>query len=203
MKKISIILSLAALLIFSSISNCFAATTYPSIKSVIDTDYYAYTIYTLYNGEITARVVKSNDKSVIDGVYFIYQDKTAKDLGKISIYSINDITVYQYVLRDGVWASNSTTTITSNTGAVFEDIRNATIYESSKDIVYDTDWANPFFPQTLPLLVTTMEMIAVETPKAGTEVLATMRTILLCGVGCLALLIALPLFSKVFLRYRN
>lgn len=207
MKKISIILSLAALLLFSSISSCFAASSYPNVFDLYETDYGVHIVYDLPDGRLTARVISVNSQEEVNQIYFVLGTEfSGAHNGTLGICSANVVTVKQYILNNGKWSLVSYSNLGGGnyTGEVFEDINlnhKATIYESTKDVVYDTDWAQVFFPQTLPLLVTTMKLVAVETPIVGAEVLKTMKIILLCGVGCLALLITLPLLARVLRRF--
>lgn len=76
------------------------------------------------------------------------------------------------------------------------DIPNAIWNKETKSLDYTGEF---FFTLTPPLVV--------EVEKAlilfQTQTIQTIMIILLCGVGCLALLISLPLLRKVLLRFLN
>lgn len=65
--------------------------------------------------------------------------------------------------------------------------------------VYDEN-GNYFFPLALwaQILKTSQGALKMETPKTT----QTMKILIVCGVGCLALLIGLPLLLKVFRKFR-
>lgn len=200
MKKILTISSLVLIILFSTFSNCFAAANYTDVTSLINKRYYAYVVFTLMNGDYTVRVIESDTKDVIDSVTFYRTRSTKMLMFKTGSHAVN---VNQYIFRNGAWELTSTTYIEANTQKQLESLTYSTFYESTKDVLY-SDNGEVFFQLTLPekgLLETTLEMITTETPEVGTKVVAQMRTILLCGVGCLALLITLPLLVRVLRRY--
>lgn len=67
--------------------------------------------------------------------------------------------------------------------------------------VYDLD-GNLVFPEATHLYQIIQKVTIPEVAKTQTTVVGVMKILALCGVGCLALLMVLPLFGKVLNRYR-
>lgn len=99
------------------------------------------------------------------------------------------------LMDNGTWGDNGTTNAMQKAypGSV-DDM----VY--AIETIYDWETGEPFFP--LPLWWTT-QLTSLETLQ-GETIPQTMRTIsilVLCGVGCLALLIGCPLLLKVLRRF--
>ena len=164
---------------------------YPSTLPFPPSDYESYTILVddgvtylyMVNGEeprITISDVNSSGKRTLtftmDGAY-------------------PQTNIQRYQLINGGWAYDSVNSLRS-----FTFVADTLNFVYSTVDIYDTT-GNRFFP--LPLWemmgqVTQGEMTGLQTETAG-----TMRILVLCGVGCLALLVVLSLFGKRSLIYRN
>ena len=106
------------------------------------------------------------------------------------------------------WVSNSSNQNVTATFTHFNVDNEPTtngkmILASNVDMTFDKDESKPFFPRPLLEENPTLTQILKMTPEVATEIIAKMRTILLCGVGCLALLISLPLLLRAFSRFRS
>ena len=191
-------LFLLVLFVFSVTSHA-SEVDLPPIPEVTE----QYTYYMLFeqnnNYGPCVRIFASDTPFEVTRAYIKYE-------WVLSVEFSDYITCYTYVLnntKDGWKQSN--TNIDKNlidSGISGE----GGIYSATFDIYRSKTSDEIFFSGTLPemgLLETIMKMIALEMPEVGTKTIQAMKTILLCGVGCLVLLIALPLLSKVFLKYRH
>lgn len=204
MKKISIIFSIALLFLFSFTVNCFASTIY-TLSSGIELNLpdgfpkgepYSYFMFHNRSDGWTTVLVSYETNSYFEMVEYsngYYKLVCRNSSGEsIGFYVVGTDSRYDY------WVDNIFET---NPKGISDNI------VSKGDILANRDIKNSdgtiFFQAALPrvLTETIMEMIAVETPEVGTKTIQTMGTILLCGVGCLALLISLPLLARVFRRY--
>lgn len=117
-----------------------------------------------------------------------------------SEYTINGNTVYG---RQFSYSLHSLDYYDSVTGELTHNpilLSNLDIYNGSWSNTTGADITDEVFFSPIPPLV-------VETEKALTlfqnQTIQTVLTLALCGVGCLALLISLPILRKVLLRFLN
>lgn len=111
-------------------------------------------------------------------------------------YLDNDYAIYNtiYRLTDGEWVNTGTYqqhNLTTYTGINEKSY----VLGSSLDI-YNDD-GTLFFEQT-PVVVPLEEIMKTEMPKFQETTVGTMKVLVLCGVGLIALLVVLNLFGKVF-----
>lgn len=101
-----------------------------------------------------------------------------------------------YHLIDGVWTYKGEQTVTaSGIGTIIADVKS---FKYTTADVYDRNSGELVFPLPLALHQIVGAVAETEAEKLGIQAVGTMGTLTLCGVGCLALLMGLSLFGKVF-----
>lgn len=218
MKKYLSIL-LIFFLLFSVSVPAFASDFLPPVMSNFGTDSYIITQTETANGCFT---YLSSDWTVfyqsagVNGnswpvLYFF-----SKVENPSTIYSTNKRFGYYDPENDNngweLMAPVSVYTSTSSDGTVHYywggNFSNSSIIESSYDIYYgeiSSDFTNfvlsdeVFFSAIPPLEVVTGEALT----QFQTQTIQNLMIIALCGVGCLALLISLPILKKVLYQFLN
>lgn len=204
MKKVSIIFTLALLLLFSFTVNCFAANISYTLKDGTEI-----TIPEFPDGEPYTYVLAHDENlnwthawvSYVEGSYFKMSEyKNGYYYFLCYDADGNEIKFHKYGTgpQFDYWKDKY---FTATASSISDNIYNNNLMLSTHDIKASDDTI--FFTGTLPvgLMETIMELVAEKTPEVGTKTIQTMMIILLCGVGCLALLISYPLLARVLRRF--
>lgn len=91
------------------------------------------------------------------------------------------------------------------TDVIYLDFGRGDWFYSSFDIYSNNNLEEIFFqktPSTIPLYQIVGEMVKEETPKMAEKILAVMKILVVFSISCLAFLILLVVFSKVFSIFR-
>ena len=209
MKKITIFLS--ALLIFSFF---FVGSSYasnediPDVQSVMSSELPQYPNYHYilmkesgssnpYNLYVFPFNMDGEDYAGLSHRIFIETDQNGNKSFHVRGLNSAYFKVFTIYFYDGVPDVHETTYPTT------KDYR---VNFSDKEIlqgtvnVYNGETSDEIFFQRTPL--TLEEVLAEETQATASKIIKTMKTLVLCGVGCLALLISLVVLYKVFWIYR-
>lgn len=213
MQKI-LYITLAFILCFTCVMPVsYADTVYPSLDTInAFSDYEEYVIFAEYiDGQpvfyhinlfddnkdyITSKNAKFEIKINTSNVPVVY----LRDSNGTALNFTRKNYVYQVLNPSLGWTlRDDSTTVQS---AMLKDINNNTYsYVSSTVDILNQD-GTIFFPPPPTELYQIIQGVTNQTlPQTQTTVVGTMRILVLCGVGCLALLMVFPLFGKVLKRY--
>ena len=191
MKKIILSVSLALLIIVSTCICAFADTVdfpEPTLDPPYTDSYiiylredfsYNYYVCVLYNSDDWTVEVDKNTN------YLVWTKN--RDTAYIK---------YSKSIKTTEWSGSWGTFSQDNSVGSITFGNSKTIYKSNKDI-YDTE--NKLFFQGLPLEKVIMKTL---TEKMIPMMVGTLKILVPCGVGCLALLIVLGIFGKKSLIFR-
>lgn len=197
MKRFLFIL-LAAVMIMGSTATAFAMD-YPSDLPPIPEEY-AEDLYIIY---------KFGDKTLLDIAFTDDHDNTYNvmykpDSNLFRITGTNGFGLRMYELINGEWVFQSASAYYSTAKAnrnLKENDIGYFIYSTHNIYLWETDelvFPLPPVPLAEEIRELTEETLTVETMPELTE---TVLVVVLCGVGCLALAISLPLLKKVLSRF--
>lgn len=177
---------------FFACSTYAAETNYPE-KPNIDGDYkYVY----FDTGEPYFVVFRSSDNDFSDLKLYYEKDNNHESFIAKDLSSSGKFTYSKYFYRNNQWNVES---VNSTLGSALFYYKS--LIETSVNIYTALDSDEVFFSVPLPPPLTVEMMVAEEAPKMGERIIQVMKIILLCGVGCLALLMALPILVKVLRRF--
>lgn len=164
-------------------------------------------LFVCWSGTFKSRALYIAKEWTDDTVFMLSSDYKYLYAYDTKLKYYYDFDIYTYD-SSGVPTYNSTQSYLNWNGLIYENNGLPNIYITTDDVYFNSmSLANvassniSFFPMTL--LETTQQLVETQTPVVAMKTIQAMKTILLCGVGCLALLISLPLLLKVFSRYRQ
>lgn len=130
-----------------------------------------------------------------------YDQDMGDDTSRFVIRNGVSVKYYFYSLNNNVWKHEQTTTFDANRHVITSAKNLEYIYSTLN--VYDEDTNKMVFLATPVPLAEEIRILTEETMAEETmpELTQTIMTIVLCGVGCLALLILLPVLKKVYSRF--
>jgi len=188
MKKFLMIFLMVCMVVSSTAVSAFATTSYPPLPNVSEDfdGWYLVVKNTLYDKVFCWVGGGSNLTFTVD------------DNDILTGYGTK-IGYTQYELVDGKWGVLSQ--VASNSSSInLGNVTNYDIYVCTHDI-YNED-GTLFFPEVpLTLTETVEELTAEQTMRVQNQTVGVMKILVPCGVGCLALLMALPVLRKGFLRF--
>lgn len=204
-KSFVFLFSFLILISFCFVGSVFAATPdmpeeMPALGWQVITDY-DYIVHTRENGNVFMEVLITITSDInLDNARFYTNAE-----GYLVYYADVKYTKHTFQLVNGKWQDlNSPHTYKYGGDYVFGDPNTAysQVHYSTVDVYLAKESDSIFFPATpIGSTITLEQVIAQETPLMGAKIIQAMMTILLCGVGCLALLIGLPILLKVFYRF--
>lgn len=177
---------------FIPVSYAELPSNLPPLEMTSDIDYRVYYKYGEYNYIID---FQSNGSFDLDAVY---------DGDEIVTFSVsnNEYAVY-YILR--TYSFNTKRWDTNGTIQLYPEQPKRLAIDSLLDstiTIYNEDGTIFFQPPPTKPHQILAEVTKEEMVKAQSNLVGTMRTLALCGVGLIALLMVLPLFGKVFRIFR-
>lgn len=205
MKRFRVIL-LTLIMAFSLAIPCFAADD----GSPLVVGENSYPVYTSDRGNIIDWVNSNNSYHVL---IYEYGSSTRMVLAESPLatfmYSIvaaestfvNGANYHRYTLVDGAWVWNESKSLSAGIQAVSVDTILASSRAMNKSTKYPAVDQHSRFRGALPEMI--LEVAGEQLKITLPDLVGTMKTLVLCGVGCLALLIVLNLFGKrslIFLR---
>lgn len=170
----------------------------------------SYPVITSNHGNIVDWVNEDSNRQVLiynygASVRMVLSETKIGPLGAsiacISSTFVEGSKLYRYTLVDGAWVFNKSESAIKggSIGSVDSVIASSRAYSSNT--WFSAMEQHSRFRGALP--VTILEVTEEQMVKTLPEMVGTMKTLALCGVGCLALLVVLSLFGKrslLFLR---
>lgn len=204
-----LILTMALMLCLISIVPVSYASEIPSdymtqVESYAGDNYYGYMLYsrgdrtylTVFRDTHAYHTKKNAEFELIKkgtNINIYLKDTTGEQL----LFSAKD---YYYNDTTGQWATNSTTTDQYNHFALHNETQGSVMYESMYTI-YNEDGTIFFQQPPAELYQIIQEVTKGEMSVTEKIIQGQMKTIVLCGIGCLALLISLVLLVRTLRRY--
>lgn len=215
MKKSFIFIFTFILCFISVVSPCFASTV-PSYDSVLDDfegkviDHVTYSYTNQFGTTYYLAVLEDIQGLTTNGTatYKFARNNNSGDTYDIKIELLSNDTsagrqfnysIYSYAKDSTDW--NRMTYGEAKYELYLNFSTGYDLLESTRDIYYKD--GSIFFqvPPAGTLAEAIMEVVKAEIPATQNNLMKTMSTVVLCGVGCLALLISLVLLVKVLRRY--
>lgn len=203
MKKLGFFM-LCLVMCFCCFVSSSYASEYPNFDDLVQTDknHYGYVVY--QHGTSGVVYLVSYYSSNIEATHF---ENTFTSDSKLSLYLKDDnnnsynFSYTIYTIGDGEWERYSGYTnepfFRMSVGS------NVLIFESTDDIYkYDGTLFFQAPPEGMSLTEAIQVMIHLEMEKFPKILVGAMKILVLCGVGCLALLMVFPLFGKVLRIFR-
>lgn len=138
---------------------------------------------------------------IVDGSYYLDFAEYNPSTGDVTYKFTKNITMHRYLYNNNSWSLYNSYTLDTVVFKANKPGENELLYSDVN--VYNTD-GTIFFQVAPPTEGTpTVEgTITEEMKKFQTTLVGTMRILMVCGVGLIALLIGLNLFGKVFRIFR-